>query len=185
MSRFSMTTAIAGAATALLLVAGAPLAGAVTSDAAEPRIVTYDASQAEEFQAAIDEAAETWNGQVANVKLEKATDGQADLTVLADDGWPRAQTESLGVGTVWMGRQAVNEGHHIPRIATHEIGHILGLPDDRTGVCEDLMSGASAGTDCQNNLPNPTEKAQVDENFAQGLVIAPQLFTEAPALAGR
>ncbi|WP_243794655.1 snapalysin family zinc-dependent metalloprotease [Saccharopolyspora gloriosae] len=185
MPRFSMTTALAGAASAILLVTGAPLAGAVSGEAAEPHIVTYDASQAEEFQAAIDEAAEVWNGQLSNVKLEKATDGQADLTVLADDEWPRAQTESLGVGTVWMGRQAVDEGHHIPRIATHEIGHIFGLPDDRTGVCEDLMSGASAGTDCKNNLANPEEKAQIEENFAQGAEIEPRLFTEAPALAGR
>lgn len=181
MPRFSTTTALAGAATAFLLVAGAPLAGAVSGDAAEPHIVTYDASQAQEFQAAIDEATATWNAQVTNVKFEKATDGQADLTVLADDGWPRAQTDSLGAGTVWMGREAVNEGHHIPRIATHEIGHILGLPDNRTGVCADLMSGASAGTDCDNDLPNPEEKAQVEENFAQGLEIGPQLFTEAPA----
>ncbi|RRO14303.1 snapalysin family zinc-dependent metalloprotease [Saccharopolyspora rhizosphaerae] len=181
MPRFSTTTALAGAATAFLLVASAPLAGAVPTDTAEPHVVTYDASQAEEFQTAVDEAAATWNEQVTNVKFEKATDGQADLTVVADDGWPRAQVEDLGAGTVWMGREAVNERHHIPRIATHEIGHILGLPDNRTGVCEDLMSGASAGTDCQNNLPNPEEKAEVEQNFAQGVAIAPQLLSEAPA----
>ncbi|MBQ6643117.1 MAG: snapalysin family zinc-dependent metalloprotease [Saccharopolyspora sp.] len=183
MPRFSTTTALAGAAAAFLLAAGAPVAGAVSGEAAEPHVVTYDASQAEEFQGAVDEAAQVWNGQLSNVKLQKATDGQADLTVLADDNWPRAQTDSLGVGTVWIGRAAVEEGHHIPRITTHEIGHILGLPDDRTGVCADLMSGASAGTDCKNNLPNPDEKAEVDENFAQGAVIQPRLFTEEPVLA--
>lgn len=183
MPRYSMTTALAGAATAILLAAGAPTAGAVSGESAEPRVVTYDAGQAQEFQAAVDEAAEVWNGQLSNVELQKATDGQADLTVLADDDWPRAETVSLGTGTVWIGRAAVNEGHHVPRIATHEIGHILGLPDDRTGDCADLMSGASAGTSCKNNLPNPEEKAQVEQNFAQGVAIEPRLFTEAPVLA--
>ena len=177
----SIRTALTGMAAAVLVLVGAPAAGAIPSEAAAPRVVTYDASQAEEFQSAIDEAAKAWNGQVENVKLEKATGGQADLTVTADDGWPRARTDSLGVGHIIMGRQAVNEGHHTPRIATHEIGHIFGLPDDRTGICADLMSGHSAGTECKNNLPNPEEKAQVEQNFAQGKVIEPTLFTEAPA----
>ncbi len=181
MRQSPMRTALTGAAAAMLLLVGAPVAGAVTDEAAEARIVTYDASQAEEFRSAIDDAAATWNEQVQNVKLEKATGGNADLTVLADDGWPRARTESLGVGTVWMGRQAVNEGHHVPRIATHEIGHIFGLPDERTGICEELMSGASAGTECQNDLPNDVEKSEVEQNFAEGVVIEPRLYTEAPA----
>ncbi|WP_258348903.1 snapalysin family zinc-dependent metalloprotease [Saccharopolyspora gregorii] len=185
MARYSLTAALSGAATALLLVAGAPVAGADTGAAAEPHVVTYDASRAAEFQEAIDEATATWNDQVSNVKFEKATDGQADLTVLADDDWPRAQVESLGVGTVWMGRQAVDEGHFVPRIATHELGHILGLPDDRTGICEDLMSGHSAGTDCKSTLPNAEEKAEVEANFEQGASIEPRTYTEAPALAGR
>lgn len=180
MPRYSMTTALAGAAAAAaLLVSGAPVAGAVESSQA--RVVTYDAGQAAEFQAAVDKAAEVWNGQVRNVKLQKATGGQADVTVLADDQWPRTQTDSLGKGTVWMGRAAVGEGHFIPRIATHELGHIFGLPDNRTGDCNDLMSGASAGPSCKNDLPNPEEKAEVDQNFAQGAAIRPQLFTESPA----
>lgn len=183
MPRYLTTTALAGAVTALLLTVAAPVAGANPSTAAEPRVVTYDASQAGEFQAAIDQAAQVWNGQVSNVKLQKATDGHADVTVLADDDWPRTETTSLGAGTVWMGREAVNEGYFVPRIATHELGHIFGLPDNRTGVCADLMSGHSAGPSCQNDLPNPQEKAQVEQNFADGTAITPQLFTEGPVLA--
>lgn len=183
MPRSSLRTAFAGTATALLLVASAPLASATSGGA--PHIITYDAGQAAEFQAAVDEAARVWNDQVSNVQLQKSTGGPADLTVLADDGWPRAQVDSLGSGTVWMGRSAVDAGHHVPRIGTHEIGHVLGLPDDRTGVCAELMSGASAGTDCRNAIPNAEEKAEVEQNFAQNEVIAPQLLAEPPVLATR
>lgn len=165
MPRFSTTTALTGVATAFLLVAGAPLAGAVAADAAEPHVVTYDASQAQEFQAAIDEATATWNAQVTNVKFEKATDGQADLTVLADDGWPRAEVPSLGKGTVYMGRQAMDEGYDEVRVASHELGHTLGLPDMKPGPCSSLMSGASAGPECTNPNPDEDEKSEVESNF--------------------
>ncbi|GAA2358747.1 snapalysin family zinc-dependent metalloprotease [Saccharopolyspora halophila] len=184
MPRSSMT-ALAGAVTALLLVGSAPAASANSATSAGPHIVTYDAGKAAEFQAAVDAAAQVWNGQVSNVTLQKSAGGPADLTVLADDGWPRAQVDSLGSGTVWMGREAVSAGHHVPRIATHEIGHIFGLPDNRTGVCADLMSGASAGTDCTNDLPNEEEKGEVERNFAQDASIAPRLLAETPALATR
>ena len=81
-----------------------------------------------------------------------------------------------------MGRQAVVEGHNPTRIAAHEIGHILGLPDRRTGLCQDLMSGASAGTSCTNAYPNPRERAAVEANFAGSAVrsIPAQVF-EAPS----
>lgn len=145
-----------------------PLAGSPAA-VAEPapvqvRTLYYDASGAAEFQDAVDKAAQIWNDSVSNVRLVKGE--PATITVLADDGWPRAQVERLGAGTIWMGREAVNEGHDTLRIAAHELGHILGLPDRRTGVCAELMSGHSAGTECTNPQPNDAEIAEVEGNFA-------------------
>ncbi|MEU9834219.1 snapalysin family zinc-dependent metalloprotease [Streptosporangium sp. NPDC048047] len=139
-------------------------AGADARQAVAVRVLRYDASRAAEFRSAVDQAAQIWNSSVSNVRLVAGT--PADFVVLADDGWPRTQPISLGRGTIWMGRQATAEGHNPLRIAAHEIGHILGLPDRRTGLCTDLMSGASAGTSCTNPYPNSTEKAQVNRNFA-------------------
>jgi snapalysin len=182
--------ALAGVAVAGVLVAvGMSTATAApdTKPAPQPKaaqIVTYDPSQAEEFIEVVDQGAQIWNESAENVELQKVEPGQdADLTISADDGWPRAQVDGLGRGHIWMGREAVDMGYYPPRIAAHEIGHILGLPDRRTGLCEDLMSGSSAPTDCQNDHPNAAELAEVEENFAGGTrrEIRPQLFVDRPA----
>lgn len=144
----------------------APSASGEASDAV--RTIRYDASRSAEFRGAVDEGARIWNEHVANVRLVAGT--PADVVIVADNGWPRAQVTGLGRGTVWMGRQAVQEGHYTVRIASHELGHILGLPDRRTGLCTDLMSGASAGTSCRNPDPNAAEIAEVEDNFATGRV---------------
>ena len=52
------------------------------------------------------------------------------------------------------------------RIMTHEIGHILGLPDNYNGDCSLLMSGGSAGTACTNPYPRSDEAALVDAYFS-------------------
>jgi snapalysin len=78
-----------------------------------------------------------------------------------------------------MGRQAVNEGHDTVRISAHEFGHLLGLPDRRTGLCTDLMSGASAGTSCKNPNPNAKEKAEVEANFRQMVTVQAETFEDA------
>ncbi|MEV7011418.1 snapalysin family zinc-dependent metalloprotease [Streptosporangium sp. NPDC051022] len=137
--------------------------GTTAGKSAAVRVLKYDASRAAEFRSAIDQAAQIWNSSVSNVRLVAGT--PADFVVYVDNGWPRTQPTSLGRGTVWMGRQATSEGHNPLRIAAHEIGHVLGLPDRRTGLCSDLMSGASAGTGCTNPNPNAAEKAQVTRNF--------------------
>jgi snapalysin len=141
----------------LLITAPAQAAALVT-------VIRYDASRAAEFSATIDQAAQVWNANVSNVRLVRGT--PAHFVVIADNGWPRALPTSLGRGTVWMGRQAVDQGYYPLRIATHEIGHILGLPDRRTGLCSDLMSGSSAPVSCQNAAPSAAERAEVDRNFA-------------------
>ncbi|MEU8799524.1 snapalysin family zinc-dependent metalloprotease [Spirillospora sp. NPDC048819] len=169
---------------ALLAGTGVPASAAPASDTSSAvRTIRYDASRAAEFRAAVDEGARIWNERVSNVQLVPGS--PADVVVYADNGWPRAQVIGLGRGTIWMGRQAVWEGHYTVRIASHELGHILGLPDRRTGRCTDLMSGASAGTSCRNPNPNAAEIAEVEDNFQFGRTgVAPgATLTEAPALA--
>ncbi|GDY32273.1 snapalysin family zinc-dependent metalloprotease [Gandjariella thermophila] len=164
---------IAGAVITLVL----PLLGGAiaepSAEAAPPsphaaRIVYYDASGAAEFKQAVDEGAQAWNAAVHNVQLRPAGPGQAQVTVLADDGWPRTEPSGLGAGTVYMGREAVSEGFYPPRIAAHEFGHILGLPDNRNGRCDYLMSGHSSPTSCRSTTPHPSEAQQVEQNFAGG-----------------
>ncbi|MGW0810145.1 snapalysin family zinc-dependent metalloprotease [Nonomuraea sp. NPDC002799] len=141
----------------LLVTAPAQAAALVT-------VLRYDPSRAAEFVGVVNQAAQIWNSSVTNVRLVQGT--PAHFVVYADNGWPRALPTSLGRGTVWMGRQATSQGYNPLRIATHEIGHILGLPDRRTGRCTDLMSGSSAPVSCTNANPSSAERAEVNGNFA-------------------
>ncbi|WP_433463439.1 snapalysin family zinc-dependent metalloprotease [Spirillospora sp. CA-128828] len=168
---------------AFLTGTGVPASASPHPRHAAVRTIRYDASRAAEFRSAVDEGAWIWNEHLGNVRFVAGT--PADVVVYADDGWPRTQPAGLGRGTVWMGREAVQEGHYTVRIASHELGHILGLPDRRTGLCSDLMSGASAGTSCRNPDPNPAEVAEVERNFQNGRsAVAPGVtITEAPVLA--
>jgi len=164
----------AGTLAAALLagsLAGAPAAQAAPELAA--RVLYYNASGAAEFRTAVDQGAANWNASVTNVQLRPVpSGGRANITITADNGWPRAQTTSLGNGRIWIGREAVNQGYYVPRITTHEFGHILGLPDRRTGLCADLMSGSSAPVSCRNDRPNTTEARQVNSLFAGSLAAA-------------
>ncbi|ARQ72120.1 peptidase [Streptomyces marincola] len=171
---------------ALLMAVLVPAVTAAQASAAPVRpaavVVTYDTSRAGEFVAAVHAGAEVWNDSVSNVRLEPVAPGRtAHVRVIADDGWPRALTTSLGRGTVWMGRQAVHQGYDTTRIAAHELGHILGLPDLKPGPCSSLMSGSTAGVACTNPYPDARERAAVEADFG-GLTTPGR--TGGPALAG-
>lgn len=161
---------------AVATLIGLQVATAAPAQAA-PRILYYDASQAQEFRAVVDQGAQIWNSRVANVRLQPVPAGRTpNIRVYADNGWPRAQTTSLGNGRWYMGREAVNEGYHQPRIAAHEFGHLLGLPDRRTGLCTDLMSGSSAPVSCTNSNPNAREASTVDANFGTGAAVPARTY---------
>ena len=162
-------------ATVLALIG---LLGAQAAPAwAAPRVLYYDASQAQEFVGVVNQAAQIWNGSVSNVRLEPVSSGHtANVKVYADDGWPRTYTSSLGNGYWYMGREAVDEGYYEPRIAAHEFGHILGLPDNRTGRCSDLMSGSSAPTSCTNAGPSAAEASTVNAKFRSSAAVPAREF---------
>ncbi len=165
MTRLRRAALALAAATAALLAPAAPALSAPAPSAV--RVLYYDSGRAAEFVAAVDQGAAVWNAAVTSVRLQKAqAGGRVDIRITAADGWPYAVTTSLGRGSISFGRQAVDQGYHPPRIAAHELGHILGLPDRRTGLCADLMSGSSAPTSCRNDRPNAAEAARVQRNFA-------------------
>ncbi|GAA2428835.1 snapalysin family zinc-dependent metalloprotease [Streptomyces macrosporus] len=167
---------LAVALTVSFALAGGHASAAPTTaedSALAPRVLTYDASASAEFKAAVDRGAAIWNESVDGVELRPVAAGQrANIRILADNGWPRALTTTLGNGTVYIGRQAVVQGYDTVRISAHELGHILGLPDRKPGPCSSLMSGSSAGTACKNPYPNAAEKAEVEENFG-GVFVGP------------
>jgi len=155
-------------------------AAAATEPGIQVRTVYYDATYAGEFRTTFNNAASVWNSRVTNVRLVAGS--PSTVRIYVDDGWPRAYVSGLGRGTIYMGRTAVNQGYYPLRIATHELGHILGLPDRRTGLCSDLMSGSSAPVSCTNAYPSSAEAAEVNRLFA-GFAAATSgtaVYSEAP-----
>lgn len=164
-------------ATALVLAtAGAASAAPyVEPPSAQAAVVTlrYDDSRAAGWEAAIAAGVASWNANVTNVRLvEAAPGGAAEIVIVATTGWPQATLGPVRPGRqvrVELGSQAVNQGYNKTRIAAHELGHSLGLPDTKPGPCSQLMSGSSAGTACTNAVPNATERSRVQSNYANGI----------------
>ena len=156
------------------LLAALPLLGAVPAGAAPLSVTTvyYDNEAGSAWSSAVSAAVANWNAAETDVRLVAAGAGTATVTLEADSGWPETYTSTPGSGTVYLGQEAVTEGYDRTRITAHELGHILGLPDNYNGACTLLMSGHSAGTACTNATPAPAEAAQVDSIFANGAAAA-------------
>ncbi|MEU1488064.1 snapalysin family zinc-dependent metalloprotease [Streptomyces sp. NPDC005752] len=168
------TAAAIALATATAAHAAPAPESATAANAAAVVTLRYDDSRAGGWEAAITAGVASWNQNVGNVKLVEAAPGtRAEIQIIATSGWPQATLGPVRPGgqvRVELGSQAVSQGHDKTRIAAHEIGHSLGLPDTKPGPCTQLMSGSSAGTTCRNAVPNATEKSRVESAYANGLV---------------
>jgi len=160
-SRAKLALAVVAASAAL--TAPAVLTAAPASSATV-RIVYYDASRVSQYATQVQAAADTWNRSVTNVQLKAGS--PATVTLHLSNDWPMAVPYGLGAGDIYIGKAATDKGHDVTRIISHEWGHILGLPDIRTGLCSDLMSGSSAPGSCTNAAPSSTEAAKVNSLFS-------------------
>ncbi|GGP97508.1 snapalysin family zinc-dependent metalloprotease [Streptomyces roseolilacinus] len=181
-SAAALVLAMAGAATAAPAPAG-------ESSTAQAAVVTlrYDDSRAAGWETAIAAGVASWNANVSNVRLVEAAPGTAaEIVIVATTGWPQATLGPVRPGRqvrVELGSQAVAQGYNKTRIAAHELGHSLGLPDTKPGPCSQLMSGSSAGTACTNATPNTTERSRVQSTYASGTAaLAPthRILIDAP-----
>ncbi|MEV6316644.1 snapalysin [Streptomyces sp. NPDC051776] len=129
--------------------------------------VTYDASAAPTFASEIANSASVWNSSVGNVQLQEG--GNADFTYREGND-PRgsyASTDGHGHGYIFLD-YAQNQEYDSDRVASHETGHVLGLPDHYEGPCSELMSGGGPGPSCTNDRPDANESARVDQLWANG-----------------
>jgi snapalysin len=148
-----------------------PLGAGLTTASAAPAAVTtvyYNSSGAPDYLAQIDQGAANWNAVVTDVKLVK----RSSATVVFHEihsGGSYTNTNGHGRGDIYLDTSQVAEGFDPTRIAAHELGHNLGLPDHYTGPCTELMSGHGPGTACKNAKPSAAEAAKVQSLWKNGL----------------
>lgn len=135
--------------------------------------IHYNASRAPSFRSQIASAASIWNGSETHVKLQEASSG-ADFSYVEgnDSRGSYASTNGHGSGYVFIDYTQSRQYDSI-RVVTHETGHVLGLSDDYSGPCSELMSGGGAGPSCTNRYPNAAERSRVDQLWASGSAQAP------------
>ncbi|MFC0004446.1 snapalysin family zinc-dependent metalloprotease [Micromonospora siamensis] len=180
-----ITRALATLAAATMATLGAVAVEAAPATAAL-RNVCYNTSQAGPFASYANQAATIWNNATLNINMAQC--GSNLMIYYTYGGGSYAVRNSLGNGYVVIDYYQAQQYSPL-RIVTHEIGHILGLPDNYNGNCAILMSGGSAGTSCTNPYPSSGEAATVDRNFgfAARTAATSGVFTDswpAPATVG-
>lgn len=131
--------------------------------------VYYNDSNAPSFQSQIAQSTSIWNSSVYNVRLAE-TSGSGDFAYYEgnDSRGSYASTDGHGRGYVFLD-YAQNQQYYSVRVVAHETGHVLGLADDYSGPCSELMSGGGPGTSCTNAYPDSWERSTVNSLWANGI----------------
>jgi snapalysin len=162
----SAAFAIAVVATPVSVAQASTESGPITAAAVT---VYYDTSSAPTFRSVIRAGAANWNARVSNVKLvENSSAATLRYREGNDSRGSYASSNGHGTGTVFIDYTQARQ-YNPTRIAAHETGHVLGLPDHYSGPCSELMSGGGPGTSCTVAVPNSTEAARVNSLWANGL----------------
>ena len=164
--KFALAGAVALALTMTPLAAGT--ASAATEQEAAVTTVYYSTASAPTFRSVINAGAANWNNSVTNVRLVERNSGASLRYTEGND--PRgsyASTNGHGSGTIFIDYTQARQ-YNPTRIAAHETGHALGLPDHYSGPCSELMSGGGPGPSCTTANPAADESAQVESMWANG-----------------
>ncbi|MEO3746821.1 snapalysin family zinc-dependent metalloprotease [Plantactinospora sp. B5E13] len=161
-----MTSRISRLVVAFVATAGATLGVTVANPtpASAAMTICYNTSQAGSFVSVANQAATIWNNATSNLTLTANCGSNLRIYSITGGGSYAVRT-SLGNGRVYIDTQQAQQYSPL-RIMSHEIGHILGLPDNYNGNCSLLMSGGSAGTSCTNPYPSSAEATRVTNLFA-------------------
>jgi snapalysin len=131
--------------------------------------VYYNDANAPSFQSQIAQSTSIWNSSVYNVRLAE-TSGQGDFAYYegSDSRGSYASTDGHGHGYIFLDYYQ-NQQYYSVRVVAHETGHVLGLADDYSGPCSELMSGGGPGTSCYNAYPDSWERSRVNQLWAYGI----------------
>ncbi|EFE77524.1 snapalysin [Streptomyces filamentosus] len=130
--------------------------------------VTYNASSAPSFRTQIANSTRIWNSSVSNVQLQEGSNADFTYREGNDPRGSYASTDGHGRGYIFLD-YAQNQQYDSTRVTTHETGHVLGLPDNYSGPCSELMSGGGPGPSCTNAQPDANERARVNQLWQNGL----------------
>ncbi|WP_431974579.1 snapalysin family zinc-dependent metalloprotease [Micromonospora haikouensis] len=177
-----MASRISRTLVAMLATAGATLGVTLAnpSPASAAMTICYNTSQAPSYASIANQAATIWNNATSNLTLTANCGTNLRIYQITGGGSYAVRT-SLGNGRVYIDTQQAAQYSPL-RIMTHEIGHILGLPDNYNGDCAILMSGGSAGTGCTNPYPSTAEANRVTSLFA-GTLSATERGTDSSGAA--
>jgi snapalysin len=135
----------------------------------EPETIPVDLLLAGSYAEPVREAMNIWNTAVPGIRfVEQSTPASLRVKEYTTATGTGSHVYVNGLGRGWVYLETGDAQVYRPtRVAVHELGHILSLPDLGPGSpCSKVMSGGWAGPECVNTRPDAEEIAEVADFFA-------------------